>query len=313
MRWAPTRRWTANTSRVDCERRVTQLQLFDWQNRKPRVALLGSCDRRPAMVPIIAELRPAIASLVDIVVEDFDYSLDLSGFEVDLALVFGGDGSILRAARQMGHQQIPVVGVNFGKLGFLADLLPEDLLPALEKIVAGQCEVIRHLMLRCQVVRDGRVIVDELGLNEVAVMGGPPFAMQQIEFYVDAELATTFSCDGLILSTPVGSTAHSLSAGGPIVRKDLQAFVISPLNPHTLTVRPVVDSADRQYEFVVQQPNPSTYALVDGQAVHPLQPWDRVRVTKAAPEFLLLQIKGQGYYRTLREKLGWSGGLRSSP
>ena len=228
-----------------------------------------------------------------------------------MALVFGGDGSILRAARQMGHRPLPVVGVNFGKLGFLADLLPEDLLPALERIARGQCEIVGHLMLRCQVLRGERVIVDELGLNEVAIMSGPPFAMQQIEFYVDSELATTFSCDGLILSTPVGSTAHSLSAGGPIVRKDLQAFVISPINPHTLTVRPVVDSAERQYEIVVRPPNPSTYALVDGQAVHPLAPGDRVRVTKAAPEFQLVQIKGQGYYRTLREKLGWSGALRA--
>ena len=166
------------------------------------------------MLPIIAELRPAIAKLAEIVAEDFDYSSDLSGLDVDLALVFGGDGSILRAARQMGHRQLPVVGVNFGKLGFLADLLPEDLLPALERIARGHCEIIGHLMLRCQVLRGGRVIVDELGLNEVAIMSGPPFAMQQIEFYVDSELATTFSCDGLILSTPVGSTATACRPGG---------------------------------------------------------------------------------------------------
>jgi NAD+ kinase len=288
---------------------VTQLQLFDWLHRKPRVALLGTWDRRPEMLPIIAELKPSIEKIAEIVAEDFDYSTDLSRLDVDLALVFGGDGSILRAARQMRSQQIPVVGINFGKLGFLADLLPEDLLPALERIAVGECEVIAHLMLRCQVIRDREVLLDELGLNEVAIMAGPPFAIQQIEFYVDSELATTYSCDGLIISTPVGSTAHNLSAGGPIVRKDLQAFVISPLSPHTLTVRPVVDSADRVYEIVVRLPNQSTYALVDGQAVHPLQPADRVRVTKAAPQFQLVQIKGQGYYRTLREKLGWSGAL----
>ncbi len=288
-----------------------QLKLFDWGNRRPRVVLLGSGDRRPGMLPVIAGLKPLIDRRMDVVVEDFDYSQNLEQLDVDLAIVFGGDGSILRAARQMGHRQIPVVGVNFGKLGFLSDLLPEDLESALDKIIAGQCEIISHLMLRCRVRRGERIIVDELGLNEVAIMGGSPFPMRQIEFYVDSELATTYTCDGLIISTPVGSTAHNLSAGGPIIRKDLQVFVISPLSPHTLTVRPVVDSADRVFEVVVREPLENTYALVDGQAIHPLTHDDRVCVCKAEPTFQLVQITGQGYYRTLREKLGWSGALRN--
>ena len=143
-------------------------------------------------------------------------------------------------------------------------------------------------------------------------MSGPPFALQQIDLYVDAEFATSYSCDGLIISTPVGSTAHSLSAGGPIVRKDLRVFVISPLSPHTLTVRPVVDSANRVYEIVVRNPNASTHALVDGQSICSLTVHERVRVIQADPTFQMIQIQGQSYYRTLREKLGWGGAIRDA-
>jgi NAD+ kinase len=149
-----------------------------------------------------------------------------------------------------------------------------------------------------------------LGLNETAIFGGPPFSMVHLELYVDAELATTYSCDGLIVSTPVGSTAHSLSTGGPILRKDLQAFVISPISPHTLTVRPVVDSADRVYEMVAREANPSTTVVVDGRAVCPLTSRQRVRIERAAPTFKLIEVRGHTYYGTLREKLGWSGNLR---
>lgn len=283
-----------------------------WLGRRPKVLLLGSGDRRPAIADGIEQLRPQIAQVCDLVLEDFSFSASLDGIEADFAIVFGGDGSILRAARRMGERQIPVVGVNFGRLGFLADLLPEDLLPALELIRGGSCQIVSHLMLRCHIVRGHQVIAEYLGLNEVAIMSGPPFSMQHIDLYVDAEFATSYSCDGLIISTPVGSTAHSLSAGGPIVRKDLRAFVISPLSPHTLTVRPVVDSAERVYEMVVRNPNQSTHALVDGQSVCSLTTQDRVRVIQAEPVFQMIQIQGQSYYRTLREKLSWGGAIRDA-
>ncbi|MEZ6115986.1 MAG: hypothetical protein R3C28_05365 [Pirellulaceae bacterium] len=134
--------------------------------------------------------------------------------------------------------------------------------------------------------------------------------MLDIDLYVDQEWVTSYSCDGLIVSTPVGSTAHSLSAGGPILRKNLQAFVISAISPHTLTVRPVVDSADRTYEMRVQRPNRDTTVVVDGQPVHALQAGDRVRVIKADSQFQLIEVPDRGYYRTLREKLGWGGRIR---
>jgi NAD+ kinase len=142
-------------------------------------------------------------------------------------------------------------------------------------------------------------------------MAGGPFAILDVDLYVDQELATTYSCDGLIISTPVGSTAHSLSAGGPILRKDVEGFVITPIAAHTLTVRPVVDTAHRVYEMVVAQPHPGTAIVVDGQMVSTLEAEDRVRVERAEPRFQMISVPGRSYYRTLREKLGWGGRLKA--
>jgi NAD+ kinase len=182
----------------------------------------------------------------------------------------------------------------------------------MQDVCEGRCQIIEHLMLHCRVSLDGKVVAEDIGINETAILNGPPYSMLDVELYVDGELATIYSCDGLIISTPVGSTAHNLSAGGPILRKSLQAFVISPISPHTLTVRPVVDTADRVYELVVQRPNEATAVVVDGRVVRRLTGRERVTVQRAPWQFKLVQVRGHSYYRTLREKLGWSGGLRST-
>lgn len=281
-------------------------------NEKPKAILLGSGDRRPRILSEVERLRPEIAKHVQIVGEDFDYNDDLSKCDADIAIVLGGDGSILRAAKQMGQHQIPVLGLNLGRLGFLADIHPNAIGEALQSIVDEKHKLVDHLMIRCQIFRDDKLIADEIGLNELAILGGPPFDIQQIDLYVDDELATSYFCDGLIVSTPIGSTAHNLSAGGPILRKNLQAFVISPISPHTLTVRPVVDTADRVYEIVVSKPNESTCAVLDGQVLSSLSPKDRVRICRSESVFQMIQVTGNSYYRTLREKLGWSGQFHNS-
>jgi NAD+ kinase len=273
-----------------------------------RSLLLGSGDR-PNLLAEAERLRPVIDQHLDVVLADFHYREDLSPVAADLAVVLGGDGSILRAALQMRERQIPILGVNLGKLGFLASVSPDDLPAVLPQVTCGEARVVEHLMFRCTILRDGAPVAETLGLNEVAIFVGPPFAMLNANLYVDAELATTYACDGLIISTPVGSTAHSLSAGGPILRKTLAAFVISPICPHTLTVRPVVDTADRVYEVVVPQPGEGTTVVVDGRPLWKLAANDRVRVVRAEPTFKLLECRGQSYYRTLRDKLGWAGHL----
>lgn len=274
-----------------------------------RVVLLGA-GRRPNVVEAAERLRPVVAQRARIVAEDLTGSVDLSRVRADLAIVLGGDGAILRAAHQMGQRQLPVIAVNLGKLGFLADLQPDELAQVLDDYRSGGLGVVEHLMFECRVVRDGATQRTELGLNEAAVHAGTPFTILDVDLYVDSELVTTYSCDGLIVSTPVGSTAYSLSAGGPILRKDLQAFVIVPLSPHALTNRPVVDSADRVYEMVVERPTEGTALVVDGRALHRLEPGDRVRVQRAQARFKLVTAPGHSYYRTLREKLGWGGRMR---
>lgn len=284
-----------------------------WSSRPgpPRGYLLAA-GHRPGLLAEITRLRNIIEQHIEVVLTDLHFEADLTAVEADLAVVLGGDGSILRAALQMQEQQTPILGVNLGKLGFLASVPPTELATILPGVVGGDCRVVEHLMLRCTVFSAGQPVVETLGLNEVAILAGPPFSMLRADLYVDAELATTYACDGLIISTPVGSTAHSLSAGGPILRKTLAAFVICPICPHTLTVRPVVDMADRVYEVVVPQPSEGTTVVVDGRPLWKLKPNDRVRVVRAEPTFKLIEPRGQSYYQTLRDKLGWAGNLYQS-
>ncbi|MBN1394903.1 MAG: NAD(+)/NADH kinase [Pirellulales bacterium] len=274
-----------------------------------RVFLLGAAGR-PNVLEGAKRLRPTIERFAEIVCDDFAGAENLSELDADLAIVLGGDGSILRAAHQMGRNQAPVAAVNLGKLGFLANITPDELPEVLKDFAAGNLEVVEHLMFDCSVAHGEEIRFRRLGLNETAVQAGTPFSLIDVDLYVDSDLVTTYSCDGLIVGTPVGSTAHCLSAGGPILRKDLQAFVVLPLNPHTLTMRPVVDSADRVYEMAVDRPNEGTAVVVDGKEICRLQPGDRVRVERAEPKFKLVSYPGHTYYRSLREKLGWGGRLR---
>ena len=274
-----------------------------------RVILLGPAER-PNVLEEAERLRPLIERHAQVVLADFTGRADLSSVPADAAIVLGGDGSILRAARQMGDRQLPVIAVNLGRLGFLADLSPDELVDLLATHSLDELEVIEHLMFHCSVHRGAELLGERIGLNEVAVQAGPPFAMMDVDLYVDSELVTAYSCDGLIISTPVGSTAHSLSAGGPILRKDLHAFVISPISPHTLTNRPVVDSADRLYEMVIADAREKTPVVLDGRVLCTVAPGDRIRVRRADVSFKLVIAPGHSYYRTLREKLGWGGRLR---
>ena len=281
-----------------------------WSNQsaKPRVLLLGS-GNRPHVLEEVARLRPVIDRHVEVALADFQFQEDLTRTSADFAIVLGGDGAILRSARQMGTRQLPVLGVNLGKLGFLASIGPDELVQVLPEVASGQCRVFEHLMFHCSVRRGNELVAEQLGLNEAVITAGPPYAMLNVNLYVDSKLATTYACDGLIVSTPVGSTAYNLSAGGPILRQTLSAFAITPISPHTLTVRPVVDTAERVYEMEVPEPNDGTTVLVDGRPLAKLTAEDRVRVVRAEPRFKLIEVRGHNYYQTLRDKLGWAGNL----
>lgn len=277
---------------------------------RPKVVILGAPDRDRVRSEL-KRLRPAIARYADIVAEDLDFEYPFDEGQQDLVIVLGGDGSILQAARQMGRIQIPVLGINCGRLGFLADLSPDDFLDTWPSLALGAFEVVDHLMLRTSLIQDGEVTGEQLALNEAAVLGGPPYRILDIDLYADGHLATRYRCDGLIVATPVGSTAHNLSAGGPILRRHLQAIVLSPISPHTLTYRPLVDSADTQLELTVNEPNESTSIVVDGRILGRMMPGDRVKIERADETFKMLSIKGRDDYRVLRDKLGWGGSVPS--
>ena len=284
----------------------------------PRVALLGDYERAK---PHLDEIRSLVAEHAKIAGEFLDFvELDFAANEAeeehgapgvpDFGVVMGGDGSMLRSAKQVAAWELPVIGVNLGKLGFLAALSPGELARHMPKICTGEFRVQDHLMFHCERWVDGQLQDRCLGLNEMAILGGSPFSILDVNLYVDGELATTYSCDGLIISTPIGSTAHSLSAGGPILEKSLQAFVIQPISPHTLTVRPVVDSASRVFEVEVPRPNSGTAVVVDGRVwATPLTGNERIRIVRAPSRFRMIEVEHRSHYRTLREKLGWGGHL----
>src|SRR5262245_45510384 len=263
--------------------------------------------QRPGVREEAERLLPFLRQFCEIVVFDLAQAQDLCAVEADLTLVLGGDGAILRAARQLGYRQVPVLGVNLGKLGFLADLSPEELARYLPEIVAGNYRLTTHLMFECEFhpadqLHDGPHVV--LGLNEVVVHALEISHVTDLDLLIDGEPVTTFTGDGLIISTPIGSTAHSLSAGGPILSQELPAFTITPICPHTLTYRPLVDAAAKQYTIRVRRPEGAALTA-DGQALGLLADGQTVTIRRARVSFQLVKVPGRTYYQTLRDKLRW--------
>lgn len=272
-----------------------------------RIFVLGASSR-PGVREEAERLLPFLQQHVEILVCDLEQKRDLAKETADLALVLGGDGAILRAARQMGYHQVPVLGVNLGKLGFLADLTPEEMCHCFPQVVAGAYRTTHHLMYECQVspppgsADPPRTL---LGLNEIVLHTGPPYRLIDVDLLVNGENVSRFLGDGLIISTPVGSTGHSLSAGGPILGQELSAFVITPISPHTLTNRPVVDSAEKAYTIDIRQAAGEAALIVDGQEIIPVGAGQQVTLRKAPVHFELVKVAGHSYYRTLRDKLHW--------
>ena len=244
---------------------------------------------------------------VELVATSVTEELDLQGLDADLVVVLGGDGAILRACRQMGGLQLPVLGVNLGRLGFLADFSPEEFREKIGALKSREYDVVEHLMFECELQEQDGSRTTFHGLNELMVSAGASLQMLSVRLEIDEEPVATYSCDGLIISTPVGSTAHSLSAGGPILRQDLSAFVVTPICPHTLTNRPIVDHADRVYTLSVPDAPQGTMLVIDGQMRRPIEPGDTLTVRKAPYTFKLIRIAGHSYFQTLHRKLGWAG------
>lgn len=268
-------------------------------------------EHSPRVSKAWAQVEPTVRAdeRIDVVGVNVITDVDCDDINADLVVVFGGDGSMIRACRQLGPRQIPIIGINMGRLGFLADLSPEEFLANLERLVTRDFSVVEHLMFECAHRHADGTQEVSYGLNEVAVSSAGSLRMLDVHLAVDQEPVTAYSCDGLIISTPVGSTAHSLSAGGPILRQTLQAFVVTPICPHTLTHRPIVDDADRVYTMTVPEPPEGVMMVVDGQIKRPVLKGDEIIIRRADVTFKLARVAGHSYYGTLHRKLGWGGQL----
>lgn len=274
--------------------------------------VLGNALRQ-GVTEVADRLLPFLRQQAEVLLVDLRQEQDLSTVpQADLALVLGGDGAILRAARQMGYRQVPVLGVNLGRLGFLADLQPEEVRASFAQLLSGDYRVTHHLMFECIVDRQEAASSGNqrgqtyLGLNEVAIHTMPPFHILDLELAVDGCGVARFSGDGLIVSTPIGSTAHSLSAGGPILGQELQAFVVTPICPHTLTYRPIVESANKEYAIALAGTSAPAMMIVDGQVTVPLTARERVTVRRAPVSFGLVKLPSRSFFQTLRDKLRWA-------
>lgn len=261
----------------------------------------------PQIEPVIQQPELRIVAI------DHDRSLSYEDVPADLVIVIGGDGAILRTCRQMNTRQLPILGVNAGRLGFLADVSPQEFPEILPRLIRREYRVTSHLMFECRIHHLSQPEVRYLGLNEVVVSSAGALRMIDIELAIDGEVVSTFSADGLMISTPVGSTAHNLAAGGPILRQDLQGFVITPICPHTLTNRPLVDSAECIYTLTLLESSDGTTAVIDGQIRHPVEVGDRIEVRRAPVSLQLAQVVGHSFYQTLHRKLGWGSRTRRAP
>ena len=231
---------------------------------------------------------------------------DMIGEQSDLVIVIGGDGSMLGAARSMVGHQVPVLGVNRGRLGFLTDIMPSEIEQKVGDVLAGQYITESRFLLDMAVVRDGKTFTTGDALNDVVLHPGRYIRMIDFELYIDGRFVYSQSSDGLIVSTPTGSTAYALSGGGPLMYPSMDAIVLVPLNPHTLSSRPIVVSGDSQIKLVIgTEMTTALNVTCDGQASELVRAGDEILITKKPLALELIHPNDHNYYETCRTKLGW--------
>ena len=225
--------------------------------------------------------------------------------ESQLLLVLGGDGTLLAAARVAAPLGIPILPINMGSLGFLTSFKLDEMYPALEEVLAGRFSSSERIMLDVELHRDGEVIESQDVVNEAVIHKGALARMIDLHLTIDSDFVCRYRADGLIVSTPTGSTAYSLSANGPIVHPSVESWVITPICPHTLTARPVVVRDSSSVEVQVSGDTESVLLTLDGQTGIPMHGADVVRMKRAAERLKLLQPAQKSYFEILRNKLKW--------
>ncbi len=225
--------------------------------------------------------------------------------DLDLLVVLGGDGTMLAAARLIGARQIPVLGINFGWLGYLTEFTLEELHLALEGVFDGSLSIDQRMMLDVKLLRDGEYVADNRALNDAVVNKGAFARMIEMECYIDDKFVNGFRADGMIIATPTGSTAYSLSAGGPIVHPRMSAIILTPICPHMLSNRPVVVPGESVVELVFKRISEGLMLTIDGQIGHNVQIDDRIVIDRSLTTFDLMRPPNRNYFEVLRTKLKW--------
>ncbi|MGR3309570.1 MAG: NAD(+)/NADH kinase [Candidatus Brocadiales bacterium] len=269
-----------------------------------KVIILGNL-KKEKISETIKNLEPWLKKRAQVIICDLANETEAKTAKADIAIVLGGDGAILSACRRLGKQQIPIIGVHLGKFGFLTELTENDMYASIEKILDGECKVISRMLLTCKVQRNKDIIKDSLGLNDVVISRPALSRLITIRLSINGNEVATYRTDGLIISTPVGSTAHSLSAGGPILVPDIDAFIITPICPHTLTNRPIVVPGDSMIEIEPLSEYLGTGITIDGQVFVELMQGDRIKVEKSNIQLQLIDTGARTFYDVLHEKLNW--------
>ena len=225
--------------------------------------------------------------------------------EADLVVVLGGDGTLISVARLMGDHRAPILGINLGSLGFLTEITLDELYPALEACLAGAYQTTERMMLHVVIERDGRIIAEHRVLNDAVINKGALARIIDLEATINGLHLTTFKADGLIISSPTGSTGYSLSANGPIIHPALDCIVITPICPHTLTNRPIVVDRHAEITLILRSQHEDVYLTLDGQVGVEMKTGDVVRIMKAVSKTRLVTSANRDFFEVLRTKLKW--------
>ena len=270
----------------------TLCELTQWLNER-QITLVGG----PALDRERIEHETGCA--VEVVVDE-----ELAK-SADLILVLGGDGTMIATARMIGDGEVPVIGVNYGGLGYLAEFRIEELFSALEAILGGNYKLERRLMLEVELRRGEELVTHNRVLNDVVVNKSALARIIRIEAYLDQQFVNSFRADGLIVATPTGSTAYNLSAGGPVIYPSMNAIVITPICPFTLSNRPIVVPDDSLIDVRLMTDNEEVALTLDGQVGFPMKVGDRIVIRKSETTFNLVQPMNRNYFDVLRDKLKW--------
>jgi NAD+ kinase len=278
--------------------------------RRFRVHLVGDV-RNPRVAEGLADLLPWLRARVDVagVYERWSDPFDPTG--CDLVLVLGGDGALLATASRLRGGGVPLIGIRLGTFGFLAELDPAGCREQLERIFRGEGRVVTREMLHGELRRDGKTVTSEIALNDAVAVIGRPGRMIALDLEIDGEYVATYRADGLIIATPVGSTAHSLAAGGPVVEPGARSFVVTPIAAQSLSSRPLV--LDSQRTVVIRRAGmraPDRWTVVfDGQRTIEAERGDELVLRRSEQPFRMMSVVDRSFFETLREKLGWGGSV----